>query len=288
MCKTSKFGYRNINDMIWNVDPVIFYIFNVPIKYYSLCWVLAFVFGYIVTTKITKKIGWTTNELDSFLNYILIGTALGARLGHCLFYDFSYYRNHILEIFLPLRITESGVYFQGYSGLASHGAAIGIILATFLFKRKYQKQWFETLDILGVAVPLGGAMIRIGNFFNSEIVGKETTSLFGIIFKNNDNIVRHPAQLYEACGYFLIAIICYYIFNYFFKKGIYKQKTGFITGFYVSMIFILRFFIEYVKESQNDFDYEILNCIGLNIGQLLSIPFIIVFGFLMLYTYRKR
>lgn len=275
--------------MIWNVDPVIFYVFNMPIKYYSLCWVLAFVCGYSITTKLTRKVGWRDEELDSFFNYVLLGTAIGARLGHCFFYDFSYYSHHLLEVFLPIKITDSGIIFQGFTGLASHGAAAGIIMSTLLFGRRYKKEWLETIDILGVAVPLGGAMIRVGNFFNSEILGKETTSCLGIVFKRNDNILRHPAQLYEACGYLLIALVSYYIFKSFVKKGIYKQKTGFIAGFFVAMIFVLRFFIEYAKESQNEFDSEILNMTGLNLGQLFSIPFILIFSILMFWSfYRKK
>ncbi len=276
--------------MIWNVDPVIFYIFGVPIKYYSLCWLLAFVCGYSITTKTAKKIGWTTEEFDSFFNYMILGTALGARLGHCLFYDFDYYSTHLLEIFLPIRITSSGIVFQGFSGMASHGGAIGILVSTFLFCKKFTKKWLESLDLIGVAVCLGGAMIRFGNFFNSEIVGKATTSSLGVIFNHryNDNIPRHPAQLYEACGYLFIGIICYYLITNLLRKGIYKQKIGFITGFYVAMIFILRFFVEFVKESQNDFDEQILNSIGINLGQLLSVPFIIVFSILMIWAVLKK
>lgn len=276
--------------MIWNVDPVIFHIFDVPIKYYSLCWLIAFVCGYSITTKLAKKIGWTTEEMDSFLNYMIVGTALGARLGHCLFYDFDYYSSHVLEIFLPIRITSTGVVFQGFSGMASHGGAIGILVSTFLFCKKHSKKWLESLDLLGVAVCLGGAMIRLGNFFNSEIIGKETTSPFGVIFKYrfNDNIPRHPAQLYEALGYVFIGIMSFYFISRLVKNNIYKQKIGFITGFYVMMIFGLRFFIEYVKAPQNDFDEQILNMLGINLGQLLSIPFIIIFSILMIWAILKK
>jgi prolipoprotein diacylglyceryl transferase len=276
--------------MIWNVDPTIFYIFGVPIKYYGLCWLLAFICGYSVTTKTAKKIGWTTEEFDSFFNYMLLGTALGARVGHCLFYDFDYYSSHLLEIFLPIRMTSSGIVFQGFSGMASHGAAIGILLSTFLFCKKYAKKWLESLDLIGVAVCLGGAMIRLGNFFNSEIVGKKTTSSLGVIFQNryNDNIPRYPAQLYEACGYLIIGLISYYLISRLLKNNVYKQKTGFITGFYVAMIFILRFFVEFIKESQNDFDEQILNSIGINLGQLLSIPFIIIFSILMIWAFLTK
>ncbi|MDR2402212.1 MAG: prolipoprotein diacylglyceryl transferase [Cytophagales bacterium] len=274
--------------MVWNVDPVMFYVFGTPIKYYSLCWVLAFACGYIITTKLTSKIGWSNKELESFFNYVLLGTAIGARLGHCLFYDLHYYHHHLLEIFLPIKITESGIIFQGFTGLASHGAAGGIILSTLLFSLRYKKKWVEAIDIMGVGVPLGGALIRIGNFFNSEIVGRGTTSLCGIIFKRNDNIVRHPAQLYEACGYFLIALMSYYIFRAFLQKNIYEHRKGFIAGFFVTAIFLLRFFIEYVKESQNDFDNEILNMLGLNLGQLLSIPFVFIFSILMFWPFCRK
>lgn len=251
---------------------------------------ISFICGYIITTKIAKKMNWTTDELDSFFTYMILGTAIGARLGHCLFYDFEYYNHNILEIFLPIRITSSGVRFEGYNGLASHGAAIGILVSTYLFAKKNAKKWLECLDLIGVAVCLGGAMIRLGNFFNSEIVGKRTTSSLGVIFKYrfNDNVPRHPAQLYEACGYLLIGLISYLIFSQLFKKNIYKQKTGFITGFYVAMIFVLRFFIEYVKESQNDFDSHVLSALGINMGQLLSIPFIIVFSILMIWAILKK
>lgn len=194
----------------------------------------------------------------------------------------------MLEVFLPIVITDNGIRFQGFSGFASHGAAVGIIVSVYLFCKKYKRQWLESIDLLSVAVSLGGAMIRLGNFFNSEIVGKATTCSLGVIFARNDNILRHPAQLYEAFGYILIAIASYYIFNAFIKKGIYRQKIGFLTGFFVSGIFLLRFFIEYIKESQNTLDLQIVNSIGLNIGQLLSIPFVVIFGGLMIYAYRKK
>ena len=114
--------------MIWNVDPVIFYVFNYPIKYYSLCWMVAFICGLTIAQKVMRKIKWPEDILDPFFSYVIIGTAVGARLGHCLFYDFEYFSRHVLEIFLPIQFTSSGISFTGYVGLASHGATIGIEL----------------------------------------------------------------------------------------------------------------------------------------------------------------
>ncbi len=274
--------------MTWNADPIIFYVFNLPLRYYSLCWVLAFICGYTIVKHIIHKIKWPETILDPFLSYMIVGTCLGARLGHCLFYEFDYYSSHVLEIFLPIKITDSGILFQGFAGLASHGAAAGILVSTFLFSRKYKISWLEILDVLGIVVPIGGAFIRLGNFFNSEIVGKPTSSIFGIVFKQFDDIARHPAQLYEAFGYILITIVSYSIFNALVKKNLYWQKRGLLTGFSISSIFWVRFFLEYVKEPQNAYDLEILNSIGLNLGQLLSIPMIIGFSILMFWNLFKK
>ena len=231
--------------------------------------------GLLLGLLIIKK-EYDKHELDkqSFYNlitYSMIGIIFGARLGHCLFYDFSYYIHNPLEIILPVQFTPN-FKIVGFKGLASHGGGIGLLMALFLFSKKYKVNFLGLLDMFAVATPITGMFIRIGNFFNSEIIGTSSDIFWSVTFLRIDNIPRHPAQLYEAFFYFLIFLILFAI-----KRNIGKLKEGILLGCLLILLFSARFIIEFFKINQSYFEEGLF----LNMGQILSIPYIIL-GFLIL------
>lgn len=253
----------------WNIDPEIFSLGPLSVRYYGLMWATAFYLGYIVFNKFVKKELLPEGFLDSLTMYMIIGTVLGARLGHCLFYEPAYYLSHPLEMLY---------IWQG--GLASHGAAIGILIALYLFARKQKVPMIYVVDRVVITVALGGAFIRLGNLMNSEIYGVETSLPWGFIFaRNNEIFPKHPTQLYEALSYFLIFFILYF----YYRKHEGKTNTGFIFGVFLIMLFCARFLIEYVKEPQVEFE----KAMALNMGQWLSVPFILAGVFFVVYSYIK-
>jgi len=274
-----------MNDFIleWSPDEKIISFGSIGIHWYSLMFLLAFFIGFQIMKKIYIKEKKDIALLDPFLVHMVLGTIIGARLGEVFFYNWDYFQNNLLEIFLPFKIDDSGWKFIGFRGLSSHGATIGIITSIIIYKIKYKYDsvlWI--FDRLVIAVALGGMFVRIGNFFNSEILGKFTNSDFGVIFLNRgENLPRHPAQLYEAFGYLILFTFLVLIYN----KTKLSTKKGFIFGFFLAKLFSIRFIVEYVKESQGGIE-ETLGI--LSTGQWLSIPFII-FGFLlMINSYRIK
>ena len=242
---------------------------------------MGFLIGYILVKKIFIKENIESKYLEALFLYVFLGALIGARLGHCLFYDWEYFSHHILEIFLPVSFIPSGVKFTGYAGLASHGGAIGVILAVLLYNRKYHIPILSILDKLAFATPVLGALIRIGNFFNSEIIGAPTNVGWAVVFDRVDALPRHPAQLYEAFAYIITFIVLCFAYRYKYKHGI---RDGLIFGLCIMLIFVARFFIEYCKEVQESFEIGLRESIGMDMGQILSIPFIIVGLF---YTFRS-
>ncbi len=267
-----------MNDFIleWSPDEKIISFGSIGIHWYSLMFLLAFFIGFQIMKKIYVKEKKDIALLDPFLVHMVLGTIIGARLGEVFFYNWNYFQNNLLEIFLPFEIDDSGWKFIGFRGLSSHGATIGIITSIIIYKIKYKYDsvlWI--FDRLVIAVALGGMFVRIGNFFNSEILGKFTNADFGVIFLNRgENLPRHPAQLYEAFGYLILFALLVLIYN----KTKLSTKKGFIFGFFLTKLFSIRFIVEYVKESQGGIE-ETLGI--LSTGQWLSIPFII-FGFLLM------
>ncbi|MGM0667093.1 MAG: prolipoprotein diacylglyceryl transferase [Bacteroidota bacterium] len=242
----------------WDVNPEIFRIGNFAPRWYGVLFASGFLFGYFIFKKIFRNEGLKDEMLDRLTIYVAIGTIIGARLGHCLFYEPSYYLSNPIEI---LKI------WQG--GLASHGAAIGILLALWLFVRKEKKPYMWILDRIVIVVALGGAMIRLGNLMNSEIYGVETTLPWGFVFlRNGETVPKHPTQIYEALAYLITFIILHRI--YWRKKGSFIQGLPF--SLFLVIVFLFRFFVEYVKEDQVDFE----STMALNMGQWLSIPFVII------------
>lgn len=244
------------------------------IHFYSLMFVVAFTLGWFLMKKIYEREGIPLEKLDSLFIYTVLATLIGARLGHVIFYDWAYFQHHLLEIFLPVRF-EPEFEFTGFRGLASHGAAIGIVVAMYLYKRNVlDKPVLWVLDRIGIPVACGGMFVRIGNFFNSEIIGKPTHSNYGVVFQNlGENFPRHPAQLYESFGYLLVFFIIWLVY----WKSEKRKKLGYIFGLFLVLLWLVRFFVEFIKEPQVGERADWV----LNTGQWLSIPFIIAGFYLM-------
>lgn len=248
----------------WDPDPEIFRIGSFAVRWYGLLFASSFLFGYIIMRRIFRNEGLDENVLDRLTIYMALGTILGARLGHCFFYEPAYYLKHPAEI---LKIW--------HGGLASHGAAIGILIALWLFVRKEKKGYAWVLDRIAIVTALAGFFIRMGNLMNSEIYGVETTVPWGFVFlRNNEYVPKHPTQIYEGLTYLLVFFLLY--FYYWRKKG--NVYQGMLISIFLILVFTARFFIEFVKEVQVPFE----SAMTLNMGQLLSIPFVLM-GIIGLY-----
>lgn len=264
-----------LNYIHWNTDPEIINIFGISIRYYGLLFVSGILLCVFFLGRIYKRENIPSGHLEKLTIYGIIGIIAGARLGHCLFYEPSYYLSHPLEMVLPITFPPGGGFkFTGYQGLASHGGALGVLIALYFYSRKTKHPMIDTLDLIAVVSGLTG-FIRIGNFMNSEIIGRSTTKPWGVIFERVDNIPRHPAQLYEAISYFIIFAIMWTLYN----KMRDRLKNGFFFGLVLVLIFTARFLIEFIKEDQVGFE----DGMTLNMGQLLSLPYILVGIMFMLY-----
>ncbi|WP_430612898.1 prolipoprotein diacylglyceryl transferase [Flavobacterium sp. JP2137] len=265
--------------VIWDVNPELIKLGAVSVRYYGLLFGLGILLGYKIVSVLFKREAIPLQLLDSLLIYIFVGTLLGARLGHCLFYDFEYFSQHPLEILLPFKMESGAFTFTGFTGLASHGGAVGVLLAIYLFCRKYQMNMLNLLDRVAVAIPVAGAFIRFGNFMNSEIYGKPTNGSLGVVFAQDDFIARHPTQLYEAFSYLAISALLWMLYQ---KRN--PQLKGVIFGYFLVLMFSARFIIEFYKENQEAFENELF----FNMGQLLSVPFIAVGVVLILLKLRQN
>ena len=300
--------------MIWNPSEGI-HLGPITVRFYSLMFVIAFGLGWYITKKIFIREKESLEKLDSLFIWTFIATLLGARLGHVFFYDWEYYRNHLLEIILPIRF-EPKFEFTGFQGLASHGAAISIIIAMYFYSKNILKRpqlWI--LDRVVIPVASGAIFVRLGNFFNSEIIGKETTSSFGIRFLRDQfsprdvvnatgitnpneaytaiatdpkfaNLLaqvpaKHPTQLYEAFCYIFVFAILFFLY----WKTEARKKSGFLFGLFLVLLFTVRIIVESVKESQGGFESELGNI--LSTGQWLSIPFILI-GLFFVFRAKKE
>ena len=253
----------------WDMNPEIFRIGNFAVRWYGLLFASGFFFGYLIFMRFFKKEGLSIDLLDKLTIYMAVGTVIGARLGHCLFYEPEYYLNNPLEI---LKIWRGG--------LASHGAAMGILVALWLFGRKYKKSMIWTLDRIVVVVALAGAFIRLGNLMNSEIYGVETALPWGFVFIRNLEIVpKHPTQIYEALTYLLVFVLLFWLY---FKTDA-KPNPGLLFGIFLVLVFGMRFLIEFIKEDQVAFETGM----ALNMGQWLSIPFFLAGAGFMAWSLRK-
>lgn len=247
----------NLASIYWNVSPEIIKLGPLSLRWYGLLFASAFVFGYIILTRVYKLEKKPQTDLEQLSIYVILGTVIGARLGHCLFYDPIHYLSNPFEM---IKVWEGG--------LASHGAAIGILISLYLLTKKQKdKTMLWILDRLVIVVALGGALIRLGNLFNSEIIGTPSNLPWAFVFASVDEIPRHPAQLYESIFYFISFFALYFVYY----KTNKKTKQGFIFGLFLILIFGFRFFVEFLKIEQSAFEKGMV----LDMGQILSIPFIV-------------
>lgn len=258
----------HLSYIIWNPNLEAFG----SVRWYSLCWLIGLALAYIIVRKLYKDQKLGDDKFEPLFFYCFIGILIGARLGHCLFYEPAYYLSsgtHFIEMLLPIHfMPEGGWKFTGYEGLASHGGTLGLMIALWLYVRKTKLSIWRVLDNIAIATPLTACLIRIGNLMNSEIIGKVTDVPWAFVFERVDMLPRHPGQLYEAIAY----IILFFIGWHLYKRHAGKVGTGFFFGLCLTYIFTARFFIEYTKDIQVDFENGML----FNMGQLLSIPFIII------------
>ena len=269
--------------IIWNPDSEMCRLLGLPVRYYSLMWIVGLAAAYFLVKKYYKDLKIDSRRFEPLFLYCFIGTLAGARLGHCIFYEPEYYLSslqNVIEMFLPISFKPS-FHFTGYSGLASHGGAIGLLICIILYCRKYKVRLLTTLDCVCIAVPATSCCIRIGNLMNSEIIGKPTGTDFGFVFSQlGEDFPRHPAQLYEAIAYLIIFIAISIIY----RKHKNLVGTGFYIGFCLATIFIFRFFVEFCKEIQSPWEEGL----PIDMGQILSIPFIIAGTWLMINGYKNR
>lgn len=259
----------------WNPDPIAFSLGPFAIRWYSLCWCIGLVSVFLLEAKIFKEQNIPDEKFEPLFIYSFLGILIGARLGHCLFYEPEYFLTswqHVIEMFLPIRFMADGSWkFIGYTGLASHGGTIVFIFALWLYSRRMKVPYLTVIDNIGIVTPLCAAAIRMGNLMNSEIIGKPTDVPWAFIFEQVDMVPRHPGQLYEALAYF-----CFFIASWIiYRRHPERIGTGYFFGFCICTIFTFRFFIEYTKEVQVSFENGML----FNMGQLLSVPFILVGGY---------
>ena len=258
--------------ILWNPDLEIFRIGNFAIRWYSTCWLIGLALAYFIVKWLYKDQKVKDAYFDPLFMYCFLGILIGARLGHCLFYQPEYFLSswtHLVEMFLPIHQMADGSWkFTGYEGLASHGGTIGLMVALYLYYRKTGMNLWHVLDDIAIATPITACFIRLGNLMNSEIIGTPTNVPWAFIFERVDMTPRHPGQLYEAIAYFFF----FFVMLHFYKRTSKKVGTGFYFGLCLTLIFTFRFFIEYTKDIQVDFESGMI----FNMGQLLSIPFIIL------------
>lgn len=267
MYRGNLYGYGLF--MTWNVEPEIIKIGSYGLRWYSLLFLSGFLAGYKIIAEIFKKEKISATYLDPLFSYIFLGTLLGARLGHILFYEPAVFWEEPLRIF---KIWEGG--------LASHGGTLGVIISLYLFTRRYKVPSFLwLLDRIAIPCALAAACIRLGNFFNSEIIGRPTDVPWAVTFEKVDHLPRHPAQLYEAIWY----LIVFGILMFSYKNPRFRKAHGFFVGMLLSLTFGARFFIEFLKEHQVNFERNL----PIDMGQILSIPFVLSGCFLIWKSLRK-
>lgn len=267
----------------WSPNEVFINLFGITIRYYGLLWVVGIALATYVVHYQYKDKKIDEKKFEPLFFYCFFGILIGARLGHCLFYEPEYYltsKRGFIEMLLPIRFMPDGNWkFAGYLGLASHGGTIGLAAALWFYSRKVKMHYMDVLDMIAVATPITACLIRLANLMNSEIVGHYSNVPWAFVFLNNgDTAARHPAQLYEAIAYFILFLIMLYLYKHYNKR----VHRGFFFGLCLTYIFTFRFFIEFLKENQVAFE----GGMPLNMGQLLSIPIVIV-GILSL-VYGKK
>ena len=261
-----------LNYIVWNPSLEAFSIGSFSFRWYSLCWLVGLLLAYLVVKRLYKEQKIKDELFDPLFIYCFLGILIGARLGHCIFYQPDYFLTSFkgfVEMLLPIHFTADGSWkMTGYAGLASHGGTAGLMLALWLYCKRTKLSLWTVLDNIAIATGTTACFIRLGNLMNSEIIGKATDLPWAFIFEKVDPLPRHPGQLYEAIAYALLFIIMWALH----KKWPQKIGTGWYFGFCLTYIFTFRFFIEYTKEIQEAFEASL----PLDMGQILSIPFIII------------
>ena len=258
----------------WNIDPVALRVGGIPIMYYSLLLIAGTVLSVWILKRVYKENGMPWEHLQILVMLSISGLFLGARLGHCLLYEYEYYFAHPLEILLPIRVkTDGTVVFSGYQGMASHGGLVGWMIAMVIYSRLTGEKVLRTLDTIALVLPLAAGFIRLGNLANSEIIGVETDLPWAFIFERVDLVPRHPAQIYEALAYFFTFGVNLLLYR---RLGL-NRGGGVLLGNTLVLVFVDRFLIEFIKERQAPFEDQM----HLDVGQVLSIPFILLGIFLL-------
>ncbi len=268
----------NLLAILWDYSPDIFSIGPITIRWYGVLFALGFITGQYIIYEAWRKEGKSEEDLDYLLLCMVLSVVVGARLGHCLFYEPEYYLSHPLEI---LKVWKGG--------LASHGTTVGILVGVWLYANytmnlspfyikkqpRVGQNYLYILDRMVITIALGGCFIRLGNLMNSEIVGRPTDLPWGFIFANNgETFARHPSQLYESISCFFLFVLLYSLY----RRMREKTPEGLLVGLFMTLLFILRFFYEFIKEEQVEFEKGMT----FNMGQLLSIPFILIgLGFII-------
>ena len=283
----------------WQPSVEAFSIGTFSVRWYSLLWCLGLLLAYLIVQRLYKHQKIEEEKFEPLFFYCFVGVLVGARLGHCIFYEPGYYLTSgkgFIEMLIPFHQMADGSWkFTGYEGLASHGGTIGLIIAMVLYWRKMKLKPWVVMDNIAIAVPATACCIRLGNLMNSELIGNPTHVAWGFIFPPREAMVngevapRHPAQLYEALAYLVIFVVGAMIYWRWYKSQGMEEKspiavgTGFYFGFCLATIFTFRFFIEFLKKEQVSFEQGML----LDMGQLLSIPFVILGVWCMLKSKKK-
>ena len=272
-----------LNYIVWNPDLEAFNLGPITVRWYGLMWIIGLALAYLVVKRLYKEQKIKDELFDPLFIYCFFGILIGARLGHCIFYqpgDFLTSWKGIIEMLLPIHFMADGSWkVVGYAGLASHGGTLGLMIALWLYVRKTNLSIWTVLDNIAIATGITACFIRLGNLMNSEIIGKITDVPWAFIFEKVDAAPRHPGQLYEAIAYALLFIIMWALH----KKMPEKIGTGWYFGFCLAYIFTFRFFIEYTKEIQEAFEASL----PLDMGQILSIPFVILGVYCMIRAKKK-
>lgn len=281
----------------WNPSIEAFHIGPLSFRWYSLCWLIGLALAYIVVRKLYKDQKIPQEKFDPLFIYCFLGILVGARLGHCIFYQPGEYLTSVkgfIEMLLPIHFTDPDTWswkLTGYEGLASHGGTLGLILALLLYVKRTKVPLWQVLDNIAVATGITACFIRLGNLMNSEIIGSLTNVPWAFEFVQRDGLPRHPAQLYEAIAYGMLFLIMIWLYRRDRAKTANLQNaqttkigTGFYFGLCLTYIFVFRFFVEFFKKTQVDFE----DGMPLDMGQLLSIPFVAIGIYYMIKSRKKE
>lgn len=268
---------------VWDIDPIFFTLFGLDIRYYSILFCIGFNIAVLALLAFLLREKVKEDDAFSLIVYIFISLQIGLRLFEALFYSTQLLEGNILEILLPIKITEGGIQLNPFSGLSGHGAILGINIVLFIFCKRKGLSFLKLCDHITPYVCIAGALVRIGNFFNSEILGPRTNSFLGVIFLRVDTVPRYPVQLFESASYFFIAFLHFIILKFLVKGREDKFRSGFTASLTIVLVYISRVLLEFIKDPVSYNDLSLSMNLGVKYGQLLSFGFILVFLIVLLY-----